>query len=327
MQPRSVVVRKFGALEDVQFEERLTDIVRPDDVEVEVAAMGTNFADLMQIGGTYQKLPDLPFSPGWDLAGTVLRVGEDVAGVRVGDRVRAHVSSGAFQERAIIRAASCHVLPDVMSFTDAAALGLTYLTARYALLRRASLKEGETVLATGAAGGVGIATVQLAKAFGATVIAVASTEQKQAFALKHGADHAFAAADPEFRDQVRAVTNGRGADVVVETVGGKTFDAAVRATAWEGRIVATGFASGEIPAVKAGLLLVKNICVYGLQISDYRDREPEGFAVVQAELDGLYVGGLRPPIMAAYPLAEFREALSVIAEGRAMGKIILTNSS
>jgi NADPH2:quinone reductase len=287
-----------------------------------------NFPDLLVIGGTYQHLPPTPFVPGKDLAGTVAAVGSRVSRVRPGDRIMAQIEHGAFAERAIAAEAVCHPMPAGMSFTDAAAMGLVYLTAHFALVERAQMKRGEIVLVTGAAGGVGLASVQIAKALGATVVAAVSSDEKAAIARASGADHAVYTNVPDLREslrtQVHAAVGQRGVDVIIDSVGGDVFDASLRAIAWCGRLVVVGFAAGRVPEIKAGYVLVKNISIIGLQSSDYRDREPEKVQRVQQELFELYAQGrLKPHVMARYPLSGFREALAMVRDRRVLGKVVL----
>jgi NADPH2:quinone reductase len=240
----------------------------------------------------------------------------------------AQIEHGAYAERAAVPQQNCHRMPAAMSYAEGAAMGLTYVTAHFALVERGALRAGETVLVTGAAGGVGLATVQLAKALGATVVAAVSSDEKAAVARAGGADHVVRTDRPDlresFRQQVFAAVGKRGADLIVDNVGGDVFDACLRAVAWCGRIVVVGFASGRVPEVKAGLILVKNISLIGLQVSDYRDRAPEQFRRAQADLFSLYESGrLRPHVMKAYPLDAFRDALATVRDRRVLGKVVL----
>jgi NADPH2:quinone reductase len=266
--------------------------------------------------------------PGKDLAGVVVAVGAGVSRIAPGDRVVAQVEHGAFAERIVAAEALCHRLPEAMSFAEAAAMGLVYLTAHFALVERAQLRRGEVVLITGAAGGVGLAAVQLAKALGATVVAAVSSEDKAALVRQNGADHVVLTSVPQMREglreQVFAAVGKRGADIIIDSVGGDVFDACLRVIAWCGRLVVVGFASGRVPEVKAGYVLVKNISIVGLQSSDYRDREPDKVRRVQQELFDLYEQGkLRPHIMARYPLADYRHALAAVRDRRALGKVVI----
>jgi NADPH:quinone reductase-like Zn-dependent oxidoreductase len=306
----------------------LTELPRPapaaGQVVIDVAVAGVNFPDLLVVDGTYQILPTLPFSPGKEVAGVVSALGAGVRGIAVGDRVLAQVEYGGYTEAIAVPATNVVALPDGVSFAQAAACGLGYLTAHFALVRRARWASGETVLVTGAGGGVGSGAVGLAKAMGATVIAVAQDDARAALATDQGADHVLRSDSADLRDRIRDLTGGRGVDVVVETVGGEVFAAALRATAWEGRVVVIGFASGDIPTVKAGHVLVKNIAVLGLQVSDYRDREPESVRVALSDiLDLMAAGRLTVPIAATYPLEKAGDALAAVRAGTAIGKVVL----
>ena len=220
-------------------------------------------------------------------------------------------------------------MPARMSYPEAAAMGLTYLTAHFALVERGRMKAGETVLVTGAAGGVGLAAVQVAKALGATVVAAVASDEKAACAKDGGADHVVRTDVANLRDalrkQIHDAVGTRGVDLIIDSVGGDVFDASLRAIAWCGRLVIVGFAEGRVPDVKAGYVLVKNIELIGLQISDYRDREPQKVRDVQRQLFDLYERGrIKPHVMACFPLEDHRRALSLVRERKAIGKIVLT---
>jgi NADPH2:quinone reductase len=325
---RALVVHLHGPLEDLKLETFPDPRPGPDEVLVEVHAASVNFPDLLVIGGTYQVLPALPFVPGKDLAGTVAAVGANVSSVKPGDRVMAQIEYGAFAELAAVPSRNCYRMPDGMSFTEGAAMGLVYLTAHFALVERGGVRPGETVLVTGAAGGVGHAAVQIARALGATVIAAVSADDQAAAARASGADHVVrtdvADLRESFRQQVFSAVGKRGVDLIVDTVGGDVFDACLRAIAWCGRLVTVGYASGRVPEVKAGLILVKNISLIGLQVSDYRDRAPEKTRRAQAELFKLYEAGkLKPHVMAVYPFEAYREALAAVRDRRVLGKAVL----
>jgi NADPH2:quinone reductase len=320
---RAVVVETFGPPDVLVTREVPEPTPAAGEVLVEVAAAGVNFPDLLVVDGSYQILPERPFSPGKEIAGVVGQVGPGVAGVRPGDRVMAQIEYGGYQERVVVPEAQIVRLPDSISFPEAAAFGLGYITAHFALIRRAKLQAGETVLVTGAGGGVGSAGVQLAKAFGATVIAVAQDAARADLAREQGADHVLLAG-PALRDEVRQLTAGRGADVVLELVGGDVFAQTLRATAWEGRLVIIGFASGDIPVIKAGHVLVKNMSVMGLQVSDYRDREPGAVRLAVEDMLRLYTEGrLRVPVAQTYPLERAAEALAAVKAGSVTGKAVL----
>jgi NADPH2:quinone reductase len=325
---RAVLVKEFGPFSNCEIAELPTPQPGPGQVVIRAGAAGLNFPDLLVISGGYQILPPLPFTPGKEVAGTVTAVGEGVTSIKTGDRVLANVENGGYAEEAMANAVDCHRLPDGMDFVTAAALGLVYQTAYFSLIDRASYKRGETVLVTGASGAVGLATVQLARAMGATVIAGVSTPSKADAVRAAGAHHVIDLAVPNLRDglreQVFAVTGKHGADVLIDPVGGDIFDAALRAMAWCGRAVVVGFAAGRIPTIKANYLLVKNIAVSGLQWSDYRERIPERVAEVQQEIFRLQQEGhFQPHIMHTLPLERFKEGLATIQDRRVIGKIVL----
>jgi NADPH2:quinone reductase len=299
------------------------------EVVVAPIASEVNFPDLLVMEGKYQVKPPLPFSPGKSGAGRVVALGPGVSNLKVGDRVAFEVEYGAYAERVVAHAAHCYPMPDDMDFATAAALGLTYLTAYLALKARADFKSGETVLVLGASGGVGIASIQLAKALGASrVIGAARGRRGMQVAREAGADDVIDLRMPELRERLRAevgrVTDGHGADVVIDSVGGDAHQAAMRALAWSGRIVIVGFASGDIPAIRGNYLLVKNIAAMGLQWSDYRDREPERVAAAQREIFDFYAAGkLKPRIGLRLPLKDFAEALAALRTGSVAGRILL----
>ncbi|HEX2827114.1 MAG TPA: NADPH:quinone oxidoreductase family protein [Burkholderiales bacterium] len=326
---KALLVHEHGPIETLKLGEAPDPQPKAGEVVVDVKATSINFPDILVIGGTYQKLPKRPFSPGKDFAGVVSALGEGVTDRKVGDRVTGQIEHGAYAEKCAVRAVQTQVIPDSMSFTDAAAMGLTYLTAHFSLCERAHYRKGEVVLVNGAAGGVGVATVQVAKALGATVVASVSSEAKAKLARDNGADFVVRTDVPDlkeaFREQVFAAVGKRGVNIIVDPVGGDVFDASFRTIAWSGRVVIVGFAEGRIPTIKAGILLVKNISLVGLQWSDYRDREPEKVLAVQKELFRLYEQGkLKPHVMAAFPIEEHQQALATVRDRKVVGKVVLT---
>lgn len=325
---RALVVHEHGPIENLKLEEFPEPKPGPEEVLVDVHAASVNFPDLLVIDGTYQLLPSRPFVPGKDFAGTVAAAGSSVTTVKPGDRVMAQVEYGAYAARAVAPLRNCHRIPPAMSFAEAAAMGLVYLTAHLALVERAGMKPGEIVLVNGAAGGVGLAAVQIAKALGAVVVAAVANSEQAAVASAGGADHVVRTDVPDlrenFRKQVFAAVGKRGVDVIIDSVGGDVFEASLRAIAWCGRFVIVGFAGGRIPEVKAGYVLVKNMSLIGLQSSDYRDREPEKVQRIQRELFALYEQGkLKPHVMAAFPLEAYRDALATVRDRKALGKVVL----
>lgn len=323
---RAALVRRFGGPEVVELAEVPRPVPRAGEVLIEVRAVSANYVDLVVIAGRYQFKPELPFTPGKGPAGIVVAVGEGVSTPRVGDRVLAMAEIGSYAEFAVAPANQCYALPDAMPFADAAAMALAYDTAWFALHERGRLRKGETVLVLGASGAVGHAAVMLAKAAGARVLAGIANPAKAPMLREAGADAIVDLSSPDLRDslreQVRAATGG-GADVVVDMLGDVYFEAALRALAWCGRLVVVGFAGGRIPEVKANYLLVKNIEVSGLQISDYRKRVPQRLASCFAEIFALHGAGLvRAMPMETFPLAEAPAALARLA-ARPPGRIVL----
>ncbi len=327
---KAVCVREFGPIEAAEFTDVSDPVPGPGEVVVAVEAAEVNVPDILIMEGKYQVKPPLPFSPGKAAAGIVETVGDGVTSPKPGDRVAVQVEYGAYAEKLKTPAANCYPMPDGMSFADAAALGLVYQTAHFALAERAALSAGDSVLVLGASGGVGAASVQLAKALGAgLVIGGVRGDDNAALAKAAGADHTvelgMEGLRDGLRDAVRELTDGRGVDIVVDPVGGDANAAALRAVAWRGRMVIIGFASGEIPTLRSNYLLIKNIAVSGLSWSDYRERETAWVARVQEEIYGFWSAGKLPPLIGrTLPLAKFADALTMLKDGQAQGKIILT---
>lgn len=325
---RAVVVEKFGPLEEALVKEVESPTPGSGQILIESRYIGVNFPDVLMINGAYQVKPELPFSPGMEVSGVVAEVGENVKDFSPGDRVAAHVGYGAYAERVVAPAASSYTIPEDVSFEHAAALGLVYQTAHFALTERAHVSGGERVLILGAAGGIGTATIQLVKAYGAIAFAGIRRGEQEEFVRSAGADHVIdlgvKAIEENLRSQIHAITNGHGVDIVIDPVGGEMFNAGLRSLAWGGRLVVVGFASGELPTVRANYLLLKNLSVIGLHWGDYLRREPQWVRRVQNDLYSLYgKGKIRPHVMKSYPLDEFREALKAIKGGHVQGKILL----
>ena len=325
---RAIVVEGFGPPERLRVCEVAEPVPGPDEVSVMVHAAPVNYVDLLVVGGNYQFLPPLPFIPGKGPAGVVTALGREVTNLRVGDRVLAMAEHGGYAEAVTVRADQCYRLPASMSFADAASLSLVYDTAWFALRERARLETGESVLVLGASGGVGQAAVQLAHAMGARVLAGILRPERAASVRAAGADAVIDLSAADLRDslraQVHAVTEGRGVDIILDPLGGTIFDAAVRALAWRGRLVVIGFATGAIPTIKTNYLLLKNIEISGLQISDYRMRRPAQVAACLAEIFSLYEQGkVKPAAATAFPLARAGEALAALRDRRIAGRAVL----
>lgn len=322
---RAMICEDFGGIDALKLAERPEPVPGPGEVAIEVAASGVNFADTLLVTGEYQEKPQTPFSPGLEVAGTVRTVGEGVTRVAPGERVLAVTRHGGFAEVAIAQEAATFVIPQTLNFTTAAGFPVTYGTAHGALVWRAGLKRGETLVVHGAAGGVGLATVEVGKAMGATVIATAGGPEKVALAKAHGADHGIDYRSEDLRARIKELTGGRGADVVFDPVGGSAFDASLRSTAWGGRIVVIGFASGEVPKAPANLLLVKNLSVMGFYWGSYIQHAPELFREQFVDLFRWYeAGSLHPLISQTYALEDAAEALRALKTRKTTGKIVVT---
>jgi NADPH2:quinone reductase len=305
---------------------RVVDLPDPepteDQVLVEVHAAGVTFPEVLQSRGLYQYKPELPFVPGAEVAG-VVRSAPDGCGVQTGDRVAAFPGIGGYAELAVAMPHQVFRLPDGVSFAAGAALPMNYLTVHLGLVRRGRLQAGETVLVHGAAGGIGTAATQLAKALGARVIGVVSTPEKAGLARKAGADDVVLAAD--FRGAVQELTGGRGVDVVVDPVGGDRFTDSLRSLATEGRLLVIGFTGGEIPTVKVNRLLLNNIAVVGVGWGAFALPRPGFMAEQWADLLPLLESGaLNPPLGESYSLADAAAALVAMDERTAVGKLVLT---
>ena len=326
---RAVIVHEFGPVEGATVGELPTPTPAPNEILLETHATAVNFVDLVVISGNHQFPPELPFVPGKGPAGVVSAVGSNVKVLRPGDRVLAMAEIGGYGEFVTVPESSCYVLPEKMTFVEAAAMALAYDTAWFALRDRARYQPGDTVLVLGATGAVGLAAVQLAKSMGAKVLAGVASRDKADIVHAAGADTLVDLSEPDLhnglREQVYAVTNDRGADIILDPLGGDYFDAALRALAWRGRLVVIGFAAGRIPTVKANYLLVKNIEVSGLQISDYRKRMPGQMAVCFKEIFALYEAGkLKPAPTKVYPIEDVVTALADIRDRKVRGRIVLS---
>ena len=297
--------------------------LRPGSVRIKVAAAGVNFADSLITGGKYQEKVDPPFVPGMELAGTVIEVAAGVSTCRPGDRVMAHVTGGAFAEEAVADDTDVYVLPDGLDFTTAAGFPVAYGTSHLGL-RKAGLKAGETLVVHGAAGGVGLTAVEIGKAMGATVIGTAGGPDKVKVALDHGADFGIDYKSEDIRERVKALTEGRGADVIYDPVGGAVFDASLRAIAADGRILIIGFASGTVPQIPANILLVKNVTVIGYYWGASRKIAPALVRSSMTEaLEWWAQGKLRPHVSKVLPLADAVAAIEMLKGRAATGKVVL----
>lgn len=295
----------------------------PGEVLVRVRAAGVNFPDLLMTRGEYQMKPPLPFVGGMELAGEVVGLGEGVTAWAPGDAVVGGAKLGGFAEFAVLPAAAIRRKPDRLSFAQAAAVGAAYLTAYVALVRRARLEPGEWVLVHGAAGGVGLAAVDLAKALGAKVIAASASDAKLKAIAEQYAPDAVINVTGGFREAVKAITGG-GADVIYDPVGGNVFDESTRCIAFDGRLLVIGFTSGRIPTVSVNMPLIKGFSVMGVRAGEYGRRFPDrGRENVQAVWDLANDGVIHPRVHAELPLDHWREAFDLLADRRVIGKAII----
>ena len=293
-------------------------------VRIRNKACALNFFDILQIQGKYQIKPPFPFTPGAETSGVIDAVGEGVTAISAGDRVMAMTHGGGFAECSVAPASSVFKIPDAMSFEEAAAMPIVYHTSYYALTHRTKLRLGESLLVHAGASGVGMSAIQIGKAVGALIIATAGSEAKRAFAQAQGARHVVDYSDPAWVDRVKELTNGRGADVIYDPVGGDIFDASTKCIAPEGRLLVIGFASGRIPTIAANRLLLKNISVVGVLWGGYVQSHPDYPGRVHSALMELYsLGMVRPQVGSKYPFEELPQALRDLADRKVMGKAVI----
>ena len=321
---RAMICRAYGSIDNLGIAEVPEPPLGADQVCIDVHAAGVNFGEMLMVLGQYQERPAVPFTPGFEVAGVVRAVGDGVTTPKPGDRVMAALPWGGYAEVAVAAADAVFPIPPNMDFVTAAGFPIAYGTAYVALAWRANLQAGETILVLGAAGGVGLAAVEVAAAMGATVIAATGGAEKGALALAHGAAYAIDYRREDLRERVRALTTDRGVDVVFDPVGGDVFAQALRSVAWGGRILLIGFASGTVPQIPANHVLVKNIDIMGFVWGSYRKRRPDILASAFARLVAWYADGrLRPVISHRMKLAEAAAAYRLLRERRATGKIVL----
>lgn len=321
---RAVVVDRFMSPEALRVREQAEPRVGAGELSIAVRAAGCNFSDLLMLKGEYQVKPPFPFVPGSEVAGVVREAGAGASGFAAGDRVIARCGTGGFAELAVARAEAAVRLPEKVSFEAGAALSTVYPTSYAALVWRAALAPGETVLVHAAAGGVGLAAVQIARALGARVIATAGGTSKCEVARRAGAEVVVDYRAEDFVPRVLEATDGRGVDVVYDSVGGDTTDRSLRCIAWNGRLLVIGFASGEIPSVKLNRVMLKNISLVGLHWSAYPEREPARVVECFAGLFALIErGAIEPLVSARYPLERAGEALVALGARETVGKIVL----
>jgi len=322
---KAVLCKQFGPPDSLVVEDVPSPRAGPGEVVVSMKAASVNFPDVLVIQNKYQFKPPLPFSPGSELAGVVKEVGAGAHGFKPGDKVMAFTTYGAFAEEVKTEASRLIPLPEKMDFVTGAAFLLTYGTTDHALRDRAALAAGETLLVLGASGGVGLAAIQIGKALGARVIACASSEDKLAVCRSHGADATINYAAEDLRERLKALTEGRGADVIYDPVGGPYSEPAFRSIAWRGRHLVVGFAAGEIPKLPLNLALLKGAAVVGVFWGDFARREPQRFAASVGQLTKWFAEGrLKPHVSQTLPLEKAADALKLMAARQVKGKLVLT---
>jgi NADPH2:quinone reductase len=321
---KAILCHAFGPPGELKLEETENPKLAATGLRVDVHSAGLNFPDVLIVQGKYQVRPEFPFSPGAEVAGVVAEVGERALGFAPGDRVMAVCQTGGFAEQVVVHHSSAFKLSDEMPFDAAAAMPLTYGTTYHALVDRAKLRAGETLLVTGAGGGVGIAAVQLGKALGATVIAAAGSVEKLEAAKAAGADHTVDYISENLTERVKAITVQAGADVVYDAVGGDVFDACLRAIAWEGRLLVIGFTSGRIPEIPANRLLLKGCSAVGVYWGAFAARDPTANRRNFDRLFELYAEGkIDPKIGRTYALADAARAIEDLENRQVVGKAVI----
>jgi NADPH2:quinone reductase len=322
---RAIVVDHWMEPGELRVQEVPEPQVTPGSVLIDVRAAGCNFFDILMVQGQYQVKPPFPFTPGAEIGGVVAAVGEGVERFAVGDRVFASAGFGGFAERAAMDARGVYPLPDDMSFEEGAALPIIYPTSYAGLVFRADLQPGEDLLVHAAAGGVGIAAVQIGKALGARVIATAGGPEKCEIARREGADETIDYRSDDFVSRVMELTGGKGADVIYDSVGGDTTDKSLKCIAWNGRLLIIGFASGRIPEIKANRILLKNIAVTGLHWGAHMLKDPDKIPQTFEALFALYAQGkIKPVIYKRFSLDEVPQALEALGSRKTYGKVIVS---
>ena len=321
---KALLCNQYGLAENLKVEEIDIPYPSPDEVCVKVYASGVNFPDILIVEGKYQFKPDFPFSPGAETAGEIHSLGSNVRGFQVGQKVIAMPGHGAFAEYCLCPAKKLIPLHKNINYEIASILPMVYGTSAHALIQRAKLKPGETLLVHGAAGGVGLAAVEIGKAMGARVIATASTDEKCQVAKEHGADESINYFDGEFKNTVKSMTDGKGADVIYDPVGGDVFDQSLRCIAWEGRVLVIGFTSGRIPLAPANLALLKSCDIVGVFWGAFVERSPNlNIENFQKIYEWIEHGEIRPRISMKVSLENVVDAMKVIADRKIIGKAVV----
>ena len=320
---RAILCKEYGPADKLVIEDIKSPEAKGSGVKVRVRAAGLNFPDTLIIEGKYQIKPPMPFSPGGEMAGEVIAVGEKVTRFKVGDRVMGLTGYGAFAEEVVVAETNLLPVPDAMSDEEAAAFTMVYGTSYHALKQRAQLKEGETLLVLGASGGVGLSAVELGKVMGARVIAAASSAEKLEVAREAGADELVNYSEEPLKEAVKKLARN-GVDVIYDPVGGDFTEQALRCMGWEGRHLIIGFAAGDIPKIPANLTLLKGCSVVGVFWGNFTMKQPQDSAQNMKELLGMYSEGkLHPRISEVYPFESYVDALNALTGRKAIGKVVL----
>jgi NADPH2:quinone reductase len=321
---KAIICKAWGPPETLVVEE-LPDVVPgPGQVAIDVKAAGVNFPDVLTIQNKYQFKPELPFTPGSELSGIVRAVGRGVTHYKPGDKVIAFTGQGAFAQQIVVPLLAVMPMPPGMDFETAAAITLTYGTSHHAVVDRAGLKAGETMLVLGAAGGVGLAAIEIGKALGARVIAAASSDEKLDVCKAHGADACINYSSGDLRESIKAATYGKGPDVIYDPVGGIYAEPAFRSIGWRGRYLVVGFANGEIPKLPLNLMLLKGASLVGVFWGEFARREPDAnFAAMSELMDWLARGKIKPHISGRYALVDTGKALNEMAARKVTGKVVI----
>ena len=321
---KAIVCNEWCKPEDLKVSEIKNPTLDDNSVRVEIYASGVNFPDVLIVQGKYQYKPPFPFSPGSEVAGIISEIGKSVKNLKVGDRVMAVTGHGAFAEEICVPEDKITLVPENMDFITAASMSLTYGTSSYALFQRANIKENDVVLIHGATGGVGITAIEISKAVGAKVIATASTDEKLKIAKEYGADYCINYSQNEFKDKVKEYTDGKGANIIYDPVGGDVFNQSLRCIAWNGIILVIGFASGTIASAPTNLPLLKNCSIVGVFWGAWREREPNGHNVnMEKILKWWKENKVKPKVSKVFNLEDTKYALQALINREVIGKAVI----
>lgn len=321
---KAIICDEWCKPENLKLIEIESPTIDNNSVKIEVHAAGVNFPDVLIIQGKYQYKPPFPFSPGSEVSGIISEIGSEVKNFKVGDKVMAVTGHGAFAEEICVNQTKLTKVPNDMDHITAASMSLTYGTSSYALFQRASIKKEDIVLIHGATGGVGITALEISKAIGSKVIATASTDEKLKIAKDYGADYCINYSNGEFKDEVKEITNGKGADIIYDPVGGDIFNQSLRCIAWNGRLLVIGFASGSIASAPTNLPLLKNCSIIGVFWGAWREREPEGHNInMKTILEWWKTKKIKPKVSKIYSLEDTKNALYAIINREVIGKAVI----